>query len=88
LWSFAILCHSQRLESGDAEEVSKDFQAILARALSAFEMNDNAFDPLGTRGNGERVLLPSAAHFPLSFDKVVRMLASVRMNGFTSFAEG
>ena len=88
LWSFAILCHSQRLESGDAEEVSKDFQAILARALSAFEMNDNVYDPLGTRGNGERVLLPSGAHFPLSFDKVVRMLASVRMNGFTSFAEG
>ena len=88
LWSFAILCHSQRLQSGDAEDLSNGFEAILARALSAFEMNDNAFDPLGTRGNGERVLLPAEAHFPLSFDKVVRMLASVRMNGFTSFAEG
>lgn len=87
LWSLALLCHSQRPED-DEQEVINGFGAILARALSAYEMNDNAFDPLGTRGSGERVLLPSEAYFPLSFDKVVRMLASVRMNGFTSFAEG
>ena len=64
------------------------FQQFYETALKASELNDDSLDPLGTNGEGSRRYPPADAYFPVSFDKILRMLNLVRVNGFTSFAEG
>lgn len=89
LWSLAILCFNSRQAAADDSEGRKlELAAILQQATKATEMDDDSLDPLGTDRNGEPGYPCSAARYPLTFDKIVRMLRAVRLNGFTSFAEG
>jgi hypothetical protein len=89
LWSLATLCFSQRVAVADDHNAREsELGAILQQAMAAMEMDDDSLDPLGLTSTGEQNYPPDAAYLPLSFDKVVRMLNAVRLNGFTSFAEG
>jgi energy-coupling factor transporter ATP-binding protein EcfA2 len=89
LWSLATLCFNQRVAAADDhDERESELGAILQQAMVAMVMDDDSLDPLGTTATGEKNYPPDAAYLPLSFDKVVRMLNAVRLNGFTSFAEG
>lgn len=89
LWCLASLCHTPRpVPPGYGEAATTGCDAILEQALKAAEMGDDSLDPLGTSADGERNYPIDDAYFPLSFDKILRMLLAVRLNGFTSFAEG
>ena len=89
LWSLAILCFNSRQTAADDSDGRKlELAGILQQATKAMEMGDDSLDPLEITRNGEASYPSSAAHYPLSFDKIVRMMRAVRLNGFTSFAEG
>lgn len=80
LWGLGNLCHSSRGEITEPDLLSK-------RCLEAVRMEDDSLDPLGEDAEGNPKYPLEEAHFPLSFEKIVRMLRSVQSNGFTSFAE-
>ena len=89
LCSLAMLCFSPRSSNYEApEERASEADRLLAGAMKAAAMEDDSLDPLGISADGNPSYPKTSAHYPQSFDKIVRMLESVRMNGFASFAEG
>lgn len=89
LCSLAMLCFSARSSSYESpEERASEADRLLAGAMKAAAMEDDSLDPLGISADGNPSYPKANAHYPQSFDKIVRMLESVRMNGFASFAEG
>lgn len=80
LWGLGNLCHSPR-----GEVMEQDL--ILKRCLEAVRLEDDGLDPLAEDAEGNPKYPLEEAYFPLSFDKIVRMLRTVQSNGFTSFAE-
>jgi len=80
LWGLGNLCHSPRGEITEPD-------LVLKRCLEAVRLEDDSLDPLAEDAEGNPKYLVEEAHFPLSFEKIVRMLRSVQSNGFTSFAE-
>lgn len=80
LWGLGNLCHTQR---GAIMEPD----LILLRCLEAARLDDDSLDPLAEDADGNPRYPLKEAHFPLSFEKIVRMLKSVQSKGFTSFAE-
>lgn len=86
LCALGVLCFESRESS--SESVSADrYQKIHDRSARALTLEDETLDPLGTKPDGTAFYDANDAYFPNSFDKVVRMLALVRSNGFASFAE-
>ena len=57
------------------------------QAEKALRMEDESLDPLGLTPMGSHTYPPAEAFYPLSFEKILRMLERLRANGFTSFAE-
>jgi tRNA A37 threonylcarbamoyladenosine biosynthesis protein TsaE len=89
LCSLAQLCFSPRSSNyQSSEERASEAGSLLAAAMKAAAMEDDSLDPLGIAADGNPSYPKSKAHYPQSFDKIIRMLESVRMNGFASFAEG
>lgn len=80
LWGLGNLCHSPRGEITEPD-------LVLTRCLEAVRLEDDSLDPLAEDEEGNPKYLLEEAYFPLSFEKIVRMLRSVQSNGFTSFAE-
>ena len=80
LWGLGNLCHTPR---GEATEPD----LVLQRCLEAVRLEDDSLDPLAADAKGNARYPVEEAYFPLSFEKIVRMLRSVQSNGFTSFAE-
>jgi energy-coupling factor transporter ATP-binding protein EcfA2 len=80
LWGLGNLCHTPRVEATDTD-------LVLQRCLEAVRLEDDSLDPLAADAEGNARYPVEEAYFPLSFEKIVRMLRSVQSNGFTSFAE-
>ena len=80
LWGLGNLCHTQRFEI-------KESDLVLKRSLEAVRLEDDSLNPLAEDEEGNANYPVKDAYFPLSFEKIVRMLRSVQSNGFTSFAE-
>ncbi|MEX1119099.1 MAG: hypothetical protein WEB60_09955 [Terrimicrobiaceae bacterium] len=80
LWGLGNLCHSPR-----GEVTGPDL--VLKRCMEAVRLEDDSLDPLAADVEGNPKYPLGEAYFPLSFEKIVRMLRSVQSNGFTSFAE-
>ena len=80
LWGLGNLCHSPRGEITEPD-------LVLKRCLEAARLEDDSLDPLVEDAEGNPKYPLEEAYFPLSFEKIVRMLRSVQSNGFTSFAE-
>jgi hypothetical protein len=80
LWGLGNLCHTPR-------GAAKEPDLVLQRCLEAVRLEDDSLDPLAEDAEGNAKHPVKEAHFPLSFEKIVRMLRSVQLNGFTSFAE-
>lgn len=80
LWGLGNLCHSPRGEISEPD-------LVLKRCLEAVRLEDDNLDPLAEDAEGNPAYPLGEAYFPLSFEKIVRMLRSVQSNGFTSFAE-
>jgi hypothetical protein len=88
LCTLATLCFEKRTWKLDDE--GKEFahlKELQAEAAKAARMEDESLDPLGLRADGTRIYPPAEAYYPLSFEKILRMLERLRSNGFTSFAE-
>ncbi len=89
LCSLAILCFSQRASTYESiKERENEAVRLFAGAMKAAAMEDDSLDPLGIAGDGSPSYPIANAYYRQSFDKIVRMLVSVRINGFASFAEG
>ncbi len=89
LCSLAMLCFSPRSSNYESpEERASEAERLLAGAMKAAAMEDDSLDPLGISADGNPSYPKADAYYPQSFDKIVRMLESVRKNGFASFAEG
>jgi hypothetical protein len=89
LCSLAMLCYSPRVSFYESpEERASEAAALLAGAMKAAAMEDDSLDPLAITADGKSSYPKADAYYCQSFDKIVRMLESVRMNGFASFAEG
>jgi energy-coupling factor transporter ATP-binding protein EcfA2 len=89
LCALAILCHGQRSWRRKADSGEFDhLRSIRADAANAAKLEDESLDPLGVNSDGSPAYPISAAFYPLSFDKLSRMLARLRIHGFVSFAEG
>lgn len=80
LWGLGNLCHTQRGEITEPD-------LVLKRCLEAVRLEDDSLNPLAEDEEGNAKYPVKDAYFPLSFEKIVRMLRSVQSNGFTSFAE-
>lgn len=80
LWGLGNLCHSPRSEVMEPD-------LVLKRCLEAVRLEDDNLDPLAEDAEGNQTYPLGEAYFPLSFEKIGRMLRSVQSNGFTSFAE-
>ena len=50
-------------------------------------MEDDGLDQLSVKSEGQPAYAVAEAYYPMSFEKVIRMLERLRANGFTSFAE-
>jgi energy-coupling factor transporter ATP-binding protein EcfA2 len=88
LWTLATLCFAKRTWA--LEEDGKGFthlKGLRTEAGKAAHMEDESLDPLGLTPEGNRSYPTDQAYYPLSFEKILRMLARLRANGFTSFAE-
>jgi tRNA A37 threonylcarbamoyladenosine biosynthesis protein TsaE len=89
LCALAMLCFSPRFSSNESpEERATEAERLLSVAMKAAAMEDDSFDPLGISADGSPSYPKADAYYRQSFDKIARMLESVRMNGFASFAEG
>jgi 5-methylcytosine-specific restriction protein B len=80
LWGLGNLCHMPREEATESD-------LVLQRCLEAVRLEDDSLDPLAEDAEGNGKYPSKEAYFPLSFEKIVRMLRSVQSNGFTSFSE-
>ncbi len=89
LCSLAALCFSPRATNHESpEKRSSEADSLFSGAMKSATMEDDSLDPLGISADGNPSYPKADAYYPQSFDKIVRMLESVRMNGFASFAEG
>lgn len=80
LWGLGNLCHTPRGEATGPD-------LVLQHCLEAVRLEDDSLDPLAADAEGNARYPVDEAYFPLSFEKIVRMLRAVQSNGFTSFAE-
>jgi len=88
LWALATLCFGKR--SWALDDGGKEFaylKSLRVQAEKAGRMEDESLDPLGLTPEGNRAYPPPDAYYPLSFEKILRMLERLRANGFTSFTE-
>jgi len=88
LCTLATLCFTSR--TWDLDDAGQDFaylKALRAEAVRAGRMEDESLDPLGLTPEGKPAYPVAQAYYPLSFEKIIRMLERLRSNGFTSFAE-
>ena len=88
LCTLATLCFAKRTWELDGE--GKEFahvKALRVEAAKAARMEDESLDPLGMTPEGTRTYPVAEAFYPLSFEKIIRMLERLRANGFTSFTE-
>lgn len=88
LCTLATLCFAKRTWVIDDE--SEEFghlKLLRADAKRAARMEDDSLDPLGTKADGQPLYRADEACYPLSFEKIQRMLERLRANGFTSFSE-
>lgn len=88
LWTLATLCFTQRTWNLDND--GQDFShvsTLRAEAAKAARLEDESLDPLGLTADGKPSFPPGDAYYPLSFEKILRMLERLRTNGFVSFAE-
>jgi hypothetical protein len=89
LCSLAMLCFSPRFPNYESlEERASEAEKLLEGAMKAAAMEDDSLDPLGLSSDGNPRYPKADAYYPQSFEKIVRMLESLRLNGFASFAEG
>jgi tRNA A37 threonylcarbamoyladenosine biosynthesis protein TsaE len=89
LCSLAALCFSPRsINHESPEKRFSEADSLFSGAMKSATMEDDSLDPLGISADGNPSYPKADAYYPQSFDKIVRMLESVRMNGFASFAEG
>jgi hypothetical protein len=88
LWSLATLCFAKRTwqEEAEGQELAQ-IKALGMEAAKSGRMEDESLDPLGLTPEGKPAYPPGEAYYPLSFAKILRMLARLRANGFTSFTE-
>jgi hypothetical protein len=87
LRALAILCwHPHEwLETPAAKMANAEFlKDVAAKAAS---LSDDALNPLSDGFPGGATALDAKAHYPISFDKIRRMLVRLASDGFTSFAE-
>lgn len=87
LWTLAALCREDHAWKAEPDPAKRD-QALtlfLSDIRTAVETGNEKFDPAKAaeilRSQGKE------AHYPLSFDKIVRMWRILEANGFVSFAE-
>lgn len=85
LCALGILCFVDRKPNASAG-ISAD-RSLSEMASRAMTLEDDSLDPLGVNPDGTCSFKPSEAYYPISFEKLTRMLHLVRSNGFTSFAE-
>jgi len=88
LCALATLCFAKR--TWEVDLGSQEFaylKQLRTEAAKALRMEDESLDPLGLTPDGTRRFPPAEAHYPLSFEKALRMLERLRCSGFTSFAE-
>ncbi len=88
LWALAALCFGKR--SWELDDGGKEFaylKSLRVQSEKAGRMEDESLDPLGLTPEGNRAYPSSDAYYPLSFEKILRMLERLRANGFTSFTE-
>lgn len=88
LCTLATLCFAKR--SWEFDDGDKEFaylKKLQAEATKAARMEDESLDPLGLTPDGTPIYPPAEAYYRLSFEKIIRMLERLRVNGFTSFAE-
>jgi energy-coupling factor transporter ATP-binding protein EcfA2 len=88
LWALAALCFPKR--TWELDDDGKGFsylKSLRVQAEKALRMEDESLDPLGLTPMGSHTYPPAEAFYPLSFEKILRMLERLRANGFTSFAE-
>lgn len=88
LCTLAILCFTKRTwELDDESNEFAHLKLLRTEATKATRMEDDSLDPLGTTPEGQPLYPADQAYYPLSFEKIQRMLERLRANGFTSFAE-
>jgi hypothetical protein len=88
LWVLATLCfYSRTWQLDEATGEFAHLKILREETAKAKRMEDESLDPLGLKPNGDRTYPSEGAYYRLSFEKIVRMLARLRANGFTSFAE-
>ncbi len=88
LCAIALLCFEKRTwEEADGQDGYTDSRALQLRVQSAMRMEDDGLDPLSVKSEGQPAYAVAEAYYPMSFEKVIRMLERLRANGFTSFAE-
>jgi hypothetical protein len=88
LCMLATLCFEKR--TWEVDDETNEFaylKKLLIAAAKAAHMEDESLDPLGLTPAGSRIYSSEEAFYPLSFDKILRMLERLRANGFASFAE-
>ena len=87
LCALAAICFEPRVWSSDPHGDATASDSLRRLAARAIGLEDDGLDPLRTKPDGTLAFPPSEAFYPLSFEKLVRMLILLRSNGFTSFAE-
>jgi hypothetical protein len=88
LCTLATLCFVNRTWEIDVDQPDfRHMKTLRQEASKAARMEDDSLDPLGEKPDGTPAYPIRDAYYPLSFEKIVRMLGRLRSNGFTSFAE-
>ena len=87
LCALAAICFEPRDWSSDPHGDSAASDSLRKLAARAIGLEDDNLDPLRTKPDGTLAFAPNEAFYPLSFEKLMRMLVLLRSNGFTSFAE-
>lgn len=87
LWALGFLCRAPRewAEVDGKERLAND--ADLRKTAGRAREMDEALNPLPTDSAPDIESLSDGATYPLSHNKIVRMIRLVRQNGFASFAE-
>ena len=87
LWTLAALCLEDYAWKSEPDETKREIalETFLKDLRTAIEAGDENYDP--ARIADKLKIAKKEAHYPLSFEKIVRMWRVREANGFVSFAE-
>ncbi len=87
LCALAALCFYGREGQGNAAWTAGNRQQLKEKVAEVASLTEPTLHPLARDEQGAYLWPKREAHYPLSYDKLLRMLRLLEENGFASFAE-